>query len=159
RQQKTRRAAADHNCLLVVLNQRMSLKPSPLKSPVVAITQSVVAKPGEPLVGSTVVPFNSQITTCPLLVLYQSMSVLPSVSQSAAPPLLGGLPAEHGPRLRTKLVPFTAPATTCRLVVLYQRMSFLPSPLKSPVPTIPQGLGAEPGEPPPITDVPFSNQI
>src|SRR5262249_47759881 len=57
---------------------------------------------GEPLVGSTVVPFNSQITTCPVMVLRQRMSLRASLLKSwvaakAAPkkPAAMKLAAQH----------------------------------------------------------------
>ena len=72
------------NCPLVLLDQRMSLFLSPLKSPVSAIVQGLGAEPGEPL-PIIVVPFNSQICTCPLVVLSQRMSAKPSPLKSPVP--------------------------------------------------------------------------
>src|SRR5262249_32871171 len=50
-------------CPVLLLYQRMSAKPSPLKSPVPTGAQPNVPEPGDPA-PITVVPFISQITTC-----------------------------------------------------------------------------------------------
>ena len=60
---------------LLALYQRMSAKPSLLKSPVPATAQSVVTVPGEPLPITNAAP-KSQTTTWPLLPLRQRMSVI-----------------------------------------------------------------------------------
>src|SRR5262249_34035953 len=70
-------------CPVALLYQRMSLLPSPLKSPVSAIVQGLGAEPGEPP-PITDVPFQSQITTCPLLPLSQRISIIPSPLKSRA---------------------------------------------------------------------------
>src|SRR5262249_61247770 len=64
-------------CPLVVLYQRMSLLPSPLKSPVWATAHGLATEPGEPP-PITLAPLNNQMTACPVLMLYQRMSLLPS---------------------------------------------------------------------------------
>src|SRR6516165_3493410 len=123
----------------------MSLKPSPLKSPVPWMNQQLgSAEPGDPLVGRIVVPCMCQTTTCPL-VLCQRMSLKPSPLKSPVPaivqedggarlgePLLGRISARS---INHKMV--------CPLVGLYQRISLTPSPLKSPVPAIVQGVGGD----------------
>src|SRR5262249_51665791 len=118
------------------------------------------AEPGEPLVGSTVVPLINQITTCPVFVFCQRMSLLPSALKSPVSKMCQGLVAEPGEPPPITVVPFNSQITTCPLVVLYQRMSVLPSPLKSPVRMGTHWtMGAEPGEPPPMTLAPSISQI
>src|SRR5262249_7123797 len=131
----------------------MSLKPSPLKSPVPTIAHSVVMLPGTPL-PITVATSISQISTSPLLVSYQTMSVLPSPLKS--PVATGGLAlARREPPPITE-VPLVSQTTIAGpALALYQRMSAKPSPLKSPVPTIDQSLVAEPNEAPPVGVAPF----
>src|SRR5262249_31668813 len=60
-----------------VSRQSRSEKRSPLKSPVSTMVQAIGAEPGEPP-PVTVVPFMSHMTTWPLLVLRQTMSLIPS---------------------------------------------------------------------------------
>ena len=54
-----------------------------------------LAEPGEPP-PITVAPFNSQITTCPVLKLYQRMSLLLSPLKSPVSTIVQGLAAEPG---------------------------------------------------------------
>src|SRR5262245_14788062 len=126
--------------------------------------QGLIAAPGEPP-PTTLVPSISQITSFPVVVLYQRMSVLRSPSNRPVSATVHGLGAEPGEPL--KLIPQALSAvlhmidqiTTCPVFVLCQRMPLLPSPLKSPVPTIAQSVVAVPGEPPPMMAVPFRSQI
>src|SRR5262245_41491981 len=148
-------------CPVDWLIQRMSVLPSPLKSPVPLGNQSVVAVPGEPP-PMTLAPSISQIKICPLMLLYQMMSALPSLLTSPVPMssqlFIGGtVPAE--PLAGSTVVPFISQITTCPVMVLCQRMSPLWSPLKSPVAWTNQPNGTTPIEPPPMTFVPFSSQI
>src|SRR5262249_47324129 len=69
------------SCPVVLLRQRMSLIPSPLKSRCPTIAQGFAAEPGEPP-PTTLVPFTNQVTTCPLAVLYQTMSLWQSPLKS-----------------------------------------------------------------------------
>src|SRR5262249_32301709 len=78
---------------VVPLRQRRSAKPSPLKSRCPTRAQGLPAEPGEPP-PVTVVPLISQVTACPLVVLYQRMSLLPS-------PLKSCVAASGRPRLWT----------------------------------------------------------
>src|SRR5262249_39642399 len=103
-------------------------------------------------------PFKTQITACPVLVLYQRTSPNPSRLKSPVPATIQGLAAVPGEPPPITLVPLSSHTASCPLVPLRQRMSLLPSPLKSRCPTIAQGLGAVPGEPPPITLGPFTSQ-
>src|SRR5450631_2175456 len=122
----------------------MSLLPSPLKSPVPTMDQTVGAFPtneGSPGF-NTLVPFISQITTLPL-VSRQRMSLLPSPLKSPVPTMdqtVGTFPTNEGPPGFKTLVPFISQITTSPPVSLH-RMSLLPSPLKSPVPTMDQTVG------------------
>src|SRR5450631_3846628 len=143
----------------------MSLLPSPLKSPVPTMDQTVGAFPtneGSPGF-KTLVPFISQITTSPLVSRHR-MSLLPSPLKSPIPTMdqtVGAFPTNEGPPGFKTLVPCISQLTTSPLVSR-QRMSLLPSPLKSPVPTIDQTVGAFPtNEGPPgfKTVVPFISQI
>src|SRR5262249_30877201 len=115
-------------CPFILFLQRMSLTPSPLKSPVSSKNHwSGAAEPGEPLVGSTVVPLSNQSTTCPVVVLYQTMSLKPSPLKSPVPTMSQGLGAEPGePLVGSTVVPFMNQSTTCPVVGLYQRMSLIP---------------------------------
>src|SRR5262249_46350835 len=147
-------------CPVNWLTQRMSVLPSPLKSPVWEANQATGAEPGEPA-PMMVAPLISQITTCPVLLLYQKMSALPSPLTSPVPvichPVLGGtVPSEPPPMT---LVPFISQITACPVVPLRQRMSAKPSPLKSRCPTTAQSELTEPAAPPPMAVVPFMNQI
>src|SRR5262249_34427201 len=64
------------------LRQRMSAKPSPLKSPWLTIAQVMGStEPGEPT-PMTLVPFNRQISVCPVLPLRQRMSLRASLLKS-----------------------------------------------------------------------------
>src|SRR6266849_2775275 len=65
--------------------QRMSLLPSPLKSPVSLIDQRGDAAEPTPAAPVTCAPFISQIATSPVLVFCQRMSPLPSPLKSAVP--------------------------------------------------------------------------
>src|SRR5207245_2337878 len=120
------------------------------------ICQGLAAEPGEPP-PITDVPLMNHSTNCPLPVLYQRMSLLPSALNSPVPATDQGLAAEPGDPPPITVEPFISHTTAWPLVVLYQRMSPKPSPLKSPVPATDQGLAAEPGDPPPITVAPLSS--
>src|SRR5262249_21738331 len=116
------------------LIQRMSVLPSPLKSPVCEANQAVGAEPGEPP-PITLAPFISRPTTSPSILLYQKLSAVPSPLTSplpgtSQPPLGGTEPGEPPPIM---VVPFISQITFCPVFWLRQRMSPLPSPLKSPV--------------------------
>src|SRR5262249_48259171 len=66
---------------VVPLRHRRSLLPSLLKSRCPTIAQGLAAAPSEPP-PITLVPLTSQFTTCPFVVLYQRMSLLPSALKS-----------------------------------------------------------------------------
>ena len=109
----------------------MSDLPSPSKSPIPAICQSLVTEPGEPEL-LMVSPFINQMATSPL-VWRHSMSALPSPLKSPTPAIcqsLGTTPSEPPPMV---VVPFISHRYTSP-ELLRQRMSALPSPLKSPDP-------------------------
>src|SRR5262249_43681331 len=84
----------------------------------------------------TLAPSISQITTCPVRLLYQMMSALPSPLTSPVPGtnhvLIGG--SEPGEPPPMTFGPFISQTTTWPVVLLCQRMSPLPSPSKSPLP-------------------------
>src|SRR5208282_2758159 len=127
-----------------VSRQRMSVSPSPLKSPVPTIVQVLGdTVPTYEVVGFKIeVPFISQIATSPD-VSRQRMSLLPSPLKSPVPTIdqmLGDTVATYEVVGFKIVVPFisqiaTSPDVSC------QRMSVLPSPLKSRCPMIDQVLG------------------
>src|SRR6516225_6656523 len=121
------------------------------------ICQSIVAEPGEPppLVS---VPLMNQINTCPVVVLRQRMSLIPSPLKSPVPTITQSVVTLPGTPLPITLATSISQISTSPLLVLYQRMSVLPSPLKSPVPATVQGLPGVKREPPPITLVPLVSQ-
>src|SRR5262249_25798051 len=119
-------------CPVVGLYQRISPKPSPLKSPVPATVHGFGAEPGEPLVGSTVVPLSNQITTCPLVPLRQGRSLRRPALKSRCPRIARGPAAKPGePLVGSTVTPLSCHSTTCPVLVLYQTRSLMPSPLKS----------------------------
>src|SRR5262249_45259717 len=97
------------------------------------ISHGLPAEPGEPP-PITDVPLTHHSSNCPVLVLYQRMSLLPSPLKSPVSAIVQGLTTEPGEPPPIIDPPFISQITTCPLVVLYQRMSLIPSPLKSPVP-------------------------
>src|SRR5947209_20254078 len=100
----------------------MSHLPSPSTSPVPATAHGLAAVPGEPP-PITDVPFNSQTTACPVLLLYQRISVIPSPLKSPVPSMAQGLPTEPSEPPPVTEVPFVSQITTCPAVLLYQRTS------------------------------------
>src|SRR5262249_35307607 len=80
---------------VVGLYQRMSLKPSPWKSPVCAMIQGLATEPGEPP-PLTLMLLMNQIRTWPVLLFCQRMSLLPSPLKSPVPTIAHGLTAEPG---------------------------------------------------------------
>src|SRR6516162_1337233 len=148
-------------CPVLLLYQKMSALPSLLTSPVPVICHPMLGGtvPSEPP-PMMVAPLISQITTCPVRLLYQRMSPLPSPLKSPVANTAQSVvtvPSEPPP---ITLVPFISQITACPVVPLRQRMSAKPSPLKSRCPTIAHGLATEPGEP--LVGsivVPFMNQI
>src|SRR5262249_7231001 len=142
------------------LNHRRSVKPSPLKSPVVTVhaVEKGEIVPGEPP-PITAVPFMNQSTASPVPILNQSMSPLRSRWTSRAP-----MTAHPRATVATEPPPITVEPlmnqiSTAPVVPLRQRMSALPSPLKSRWPTMAHGLDDEPVEPPPITVAPCISQV
>src|ERR1700691_381187 len=130
----------------LVSTQRISLLPSPLKSPVPAtdhVSGMVPTLVVLEFVG--VVPFISQIATVPLLLLRHRMSAMPSPLKSPTPTtdqLVGTLPRPE--LLGFKIVvPFISQIDKSP-VVSRHRMSAMPSPLKSPTPTTDQLVGTLP---------------
>src|SRR5262249_16067988 len=99
--------------------------------------QGLVAEPGDPP-PITVVPLISHTRTCPVLVLYQRMSLIPSPLKSPVSTIVHGLAAEPGEPPPMIVAPLISHITVWPFVVLYQRMSLIPSPLKSPVPATTQ---------------------
>src|SRR5262249_61635303 len=112
------------SCPVVLLRQRMSLIPSPLKSRCPTIAQGFAAEPGEPP-PTTLVPFTNQVTTCPLAVLYQTMSLWQSPLKS------WGVGATNTHVAPTPLLSLNPPTTA----VLQD--SATETPCWSPVPTAP----------------------
>src|SRR6516165_5723297 len=123
------------------LSQRMSLLPSPLKSPVSTICQGGGgAKAGEPEKKNDLPSLvMSHTSTCRVMVLNQRMSVLPSKLKSPVPTITqsrGGVVGEP-PSINAQELPGGGTAvhlsnqiSGCPVWVLYQRMSANPSPLK-----------------------------
>src|SRR5258708_7108674 len=147
--------------LPLVSCQRMSLLPSPLKSPVSTIDQVVGAEP-RPTDSMNSAPSISHTATLPLASRHRT-SLLPSPLKSPVPTtdqLVGTFPTPAVLGFKT-VVPFISQIATLPLVVSRQRMSHLPSPLKSPVPTMDQVVGTFPT--PAVlgfnTVVPFISQI
>src|SRR5262249_40855776 len=144
---------------VVVLCQRMSLAPSPLKSPVIRICQGLNADPGEPP-PITVVPFKNQISTSPVNWLIQRMSVLPPPLKSPVPMASQARGAEPGEPPPMTLAPSISQNTTSR-VGLFSKMR---GPLPAPSPSAGRGTnpvltgGSDPGKPPPMTFGPFISQ-
>src|SRR5437868_6573761 len=106
------------------------------------------AAPGE-LALSWVAPLSSQICTCLVLLLNQTISYLASPLKSPVPATIqlgsGTEPGEPPPIMDA---PFNSHINICPLPLLRQRMSVLPSLLKSRCPTIVHVLlSAAPGEP------------
>src|SRR5262249_56769090 len=103
----------------------MSVFPSPLKSPTPTIVQGLEAEPGEPP-PITLAPSISQITTCPVMLLYQMMSALPSLLTSPAPATDQGLISppgtEPGEPPPITVEPFISQITTCPVSTLSQRI-------------------------------------
>src|SRR5205085_542375 len=99
----------------------MSLLPSPLKSPVCAMLNGLVAAPGDPP-PITEVPFKNQSTTCPVLALCQSTSPSPSPLKSPVPTTEKALDAEPGEPPPINVLPLSSQITNCPLVLLRQRM-------------------------------------
>src|SRR5208282_2277442 len=147
-----------------VSRQRMSVSPSPLKSPVPTIVQVLDdTVPTYEVVGFKIeVPFISQIATSPD-VSCQSRSALPSPLKSPVPTIDQAVDTVATyVAVGFKIVaPFisqiaTSPDVSC------QRMSALPSPLKSRCPTIDQVLGDTVATYEAVgfkIEVPFINQI
>src|SRR5258708_17256791 len=105
---------------LVVSRHRISLLPSPLKSPVPTIDQVVGTFPTPAVLGfETVVPFISQIATLPL-VSRQRMSHLPSPLKSPVPTIdqvVGTFPTPAVLGFKT-MMPFISQLATLPLVSL-----------------------------------------
>src|SRR5262245_858155 len=101
----------------------MSLKPSLLKSRCPTIAHGLAADPSEPP-PITLVPFSSQFTTWPLLVLYQRMSLFLSPLKSWATvqfdETVTGVPVDGMPLATTKsvLAPNSVTAATLKFVEL-----------------------------------------
>src|SRR5262249_8258024 len=122
---------------LVVLRQRRSPLPSPLKSPVPATTQSTVADPGEPP-PVTLVALSSQIPSCPVVSLRHRMSAKPSPLKSRCPTIAQSAGAEPRDPPLLAAAPFISQITTSSPVsgtgpefLWCHRMSLFTSPLKS----------------------------
>src|SRR5262249_14108825 len=121
----------------------------PLKSPVPAIVHGLGGeRGGDPLFGRIVPRWMIQITTCPVVGLYQRMSLIPSPSKSPVPAIVHGV---GGNRLSATPVGGSGVGcmnqiTLCRVVLLNQRMSPSPSPSKSPVPATAQSVVTVPSE-------------
>src|SRR5947209_3608810 len=79
------------------------------------ICQGLVAPPGEPP-PITDAPFKSQTTTCPLVVLYQRMSLLPSPLKSPVSTIVKGLGAEPGAPPPITDAPLSSQITACPVV-------------------------------------------
>src|SRR5262245_21455837 len=113
----------------------------------------------------TVVPFNSQITRCPLGTSRQRKTALPSALKSPVAMTVHGdrRPTEPAEPPPMTLAPSISQTTTCPVLLLYQMMSALPSPLRSPVPGTPhesiENSGTEPTDPPPMTLTPSISHI
>src|SRR5262249_8999875 len=85
------------------LRQRRSANPSPLKSRCPTMPQGLAAEPGEPP-PVTAVPLTCQVTACPFVVLYQTMSLRQSPLKSCV--AVGGAANSHGaPALLLSLFP------------------------------------------------------
>src|SRR5947209_2543361 len=82
----------------------------------------LAAEPGEPPPIADV-PLSSHITACPLALLYQRMSVIPSPLKSPAPAMLHGLPAEPSEPPPITLVPLMSHTTAWPVSGLYQSTS------------------------------------
>src|SRR6516225_4991167 len=136
--------------------QRMSLVPSPLKSPVSAICQGgggVKAGTAPKITDVPSLPM-SQISVCRVVLLNQTMSVLPSPLKSPVPATVqsrGGVPGTPLPIIgQSFAVHLSNQISACPVWLLYQRKSANPSPLKSPVPLISQSSVTVGGEAAPI---------
>src|SRR5439155_23185664 len=101
--------------------------------------QRLAAEPCDPP-PITDAPLNSHSPNCPVPVLYQRISLLPSPLKSPVSAIVQGLAAEPGEPPPISDVPLSSHTTACPLVPLYQRTSLLPSPLKSRVPGMGQGI-------------------
>src|SRR5882672_5526269 len=139
--------------LPLVSCQRMSLLPSPSKSPVSTIDQMAGAEPAAAAC-VTCSPFINQIATVPLLVSRHRMSLLPSPLKSPVPAMVQLVGTEPTPAPEA-CAPFMNQIATLPLLSC-QRMSLLPSPSKSPVPTIVQLVGAFPTPAAWVTCAPFN---
>src|SRR5262249_61469478 len=97
------------------------------------ISHGLPAEPGEPPL-ITLVLLMSHTTNCPLVLLYQRMSLLPSPLKSPVPATVHGLGTEPGEPPPITLAPLSSQISACPVMVWYQRRSLIPSPLKSPGP-------------------------
>src|SRR5712692_5954006 len=116
----------------IVLRQKMSLRPSPLKSPTPAMSQLRGSAVGNVLLPSSVPAYVNQIRFSPVDLFLHRMSATPSPSKSATLRISqlrsgsGGSatpPLSVGPSMNQMLV--------CPVLLLCQRMSDLPSPSRS----------------------------
>src|ERR1700754_4961859 len=137
---------------------KMSLMPSPLKSPVPLIDHGPgTLATNELFAFNTLVPFISQIATLPDVSRHR-MSALPSPSKSPVPATdqFGG--TTPSPTVVIAFAPLMSDIAGSLVRALRHRMSPLPSPSKSPVPTTTQPA-TFPSDPVEATPVPFMNQI
>src|SRR5262249_33912887 len=123
---------------------RMSLTPSPSKSPVAVIVQSAIGNEPRPIADLIVPLLFISHSAIPPAFSRQRMSRTLSLLRSPVPAicqLMGTLPTVTDDCNAPEL--FRNQIATLPLVSR-QRMSPMPSPLKSPVPTMLQEMGSEP---------------
>src|SRR5215470_14359134 len=140
---------------VVVFRQRMSLLPSPLKSPVSTMDQVVATFPTPAaLKFKTVVPYISQIATSPVLASRQRMSVEPLPSKSPVPTMtqLSGTT----PILALAATPRPNTCQTTSAPVLLSRQNTLP---RRSTAEIVQLAGTAPSDPACWIERPSSSQI